>query len=129
MKSTGSGTADLLKSAGSGTTDLLKSAGSGTVDLLKSAGSGTYDFITGKWLDENGNEQPANGRTPPQRASISGAQPPYGGGNRGNQQFRDGGGQGAGRMVPPDNYNYNGALTEKGGNFIPVTTDFSAFGR
>lgn len=129
LKSTGSGTADLLKSAGSGTTDLLKSAGSGTVDLLKSAGSGTYDFITGKWLDENGNEQPANGRTPPQRASISGAQPPYGGGNRGNQQFRDGGGQGAGRMVPPDNYNYNGALTEKGGNFIPVTTDFSAFGR
>jgi hypothetical protein len=30
---------------------------------------------------------------------------------------------------PKDMYSYNGALQSKGGNFIPVTTDFSRFGR
>jgi hypothetical protein len=31
--------------------------------------------------------------------------------------------------TPKDAYSYNGALQSKGGNFIPVTTDFSRFGR
>jgi len=30
---------------------------------------------------------------------------------------------------PKDPYSYNGALQSKGSNFIPVTTDFSRFGR
>lgn len=122
LRDTGSGTADLLRDTASGTTGLLRDTASGTAGLLREAGQGTYDFLTGKWLSdgESSSERSQNNQNSGSSSSN---------GQRGTYQYRDAAGQGAGRRGNPDNYNYNGALTSKGGNFIPVTADFSAFGR
>ncbi len=108
LQSAGSGATNLLQSAGSGATNLLQSAGSGTADLLRSAGSGVSNILTG-----NQNE------------------------NRGGSGYGGSGGSGGsgsggyGGYINPsvDNYNYNGALSNRSSNYIPVTADFSAFGR
>jgi hypothetical protein len=115
----GSGAVGLLKDTGSGAVGLLKDTGSGAVGLLKDAGSGAASL-----LESN----------PAQISSIQGS----------NQQTGNAGGDGqltAGVNNNPyqtgysqgihgiDPYSYNGALVSKGGNYIPITNDFSAFRR
>jgi hypothetical protein len=114
VKGAGSGAVDLAKSAGSGATDLVKSAGGGAVGLVKDAGSGVAGLFA----------------THP--TSVSGANA---GGSAQAGQGQGGQSQGAnGQMksmpAGSDPYSYYGALPSKSsGNFIPITSDFSAFGR
>ena len=98
-------------------------------DLLKSAGSG----LTNRW---DTNNQFSVGQQQQQQQGQ--------GGQGGQQQ----GGQGTsslgytpfgstssktfgntGKQAPVDNYSHYGALQSKGGNYMPVTADFSAFSK
>ena len=106
LKSTASGTKDLLKSTASGTKDLLKSTASGTKDLLKSAGSGLKEIAT-----DNRKAAEARGVAPGVAPGVVGAGIPT---------------RGAAGI---DNYSYYGALPSKGGNYMPITADFSAFAK
>jgi hypothetical protein len=117
----GSGAVDLLKSTGSGAVDLLKSTGSGTVDFLKDVGSGIKSLGTGS-LSYDGRINP-NGQQ--NIGGVSSSR--VGAGVLGYTPVSD---QTYGRMsgqTPVDNYSYYGALQSKGGDFIPVTSDFSSF--
>lgn len=97
----------LLYAGGSGAVNLAKSTGSGAVDLVKSAGSGTTNLLTGGRQGYD-NQPAANQRTSiPTGAPSTGYSPNYN-----------------------DNYSRYGALQGRGSsNFIPVTADFSKFGR
>jgi hypothetical protein len=117
LKSAGSGATDLLKSTATGATDLLKSAGSGATNLLKSAGTGLKDIATDNRVSKSSNVGTGVVTTSGVQSGVSGT----------------GGIVGAG--IPTrgingiDNYSYYGALPSKGGNYIPVTADFSAFAK
>jgi len=110
------GTVGLAKEAVSGTVGLAKEAVSGTVGLLKDAGSGVKDVLTSHPAKINsGASTTATGTT-----TADNQTQPYGGKAYGSSSY---GGSGA------TNYNYYGALPSKSSNFIPVTADFSAFGK
>lgn len=111
LKSTGSGASDLLKSGASGATNLLKSTATGATDLLKSAGTGLKEIAT-----DNRNAA-SNSQNTRGTGAISGTGAIAGTGisTRGVNGI--------------DNYSYYGALPSKGGNYIPVTADFSAFAK
>jgi hypothetical protein len=124
LKSTGSGATDLLKSAGSGATDLLKSGASGATDLLKSTASGATNLLksAGTGLKEiaTDNRKAAEARGVGQ---VSG-----GGAGVGAPGVAGAGIQTRG-AAGIDNYSYYGALPSKGGNYMPITADFSAFAK
>lgn len=155
LKSTGSGatnlaketvseTADLLKSAGSGASSFIKDSASGigkfakdtasgtvglakdtvsgTVGLIKDAGRGTANFIKDSNREQRlygasnnsigYNSSPVQGSYGVSTTNISTPLIP---------------GQPVGPMNP---YTYNGALSQKpSSNFMPLTADFSKFGR
>ena len=96
---------NLIKGAVTGTVGLAKDTVSGTVGLLRDAGSGVKDVLTAH---------------PTQINSRQNETQPYGGKTYGSTSY---GGSGA------TNYNYYGALPSKSSNFIPITTDFSSFGK
>jgi len=100
LKSTGSGAANLAGKVIDTTSGLLKDAGSGAVGLLKDAGN-------------RGSQ-----------GGYGGSQGSGGYGGQGGAQSMSRGG-----VNGIDNYSYYGALPSKGGNFIPVTSDFSKFGK
>jgi hypothetical protein len=104
LKSGASGATDLLKSGASGATDIVKSAGSGVTDLLKSAGSGLKEIATDN------------------RATV-------GGGPGAEAPGPAGVGIPTRGTAGIDNYSYYGALPSKGGNYMPITADFSAFAK
>ena len=116
LKDTGSGAVDLLKDTGSGAVDLLKDTGSGAIGLLKDAGSGIANLgsgglqTQGSQYNSAGGAVGAGGVGPSQLGSVS------------DKTFGKMSGQ-----TPVDNYSYYGALQSKGGNFMPVTADFSSF--
>ena len=116
LKSAGSGAKDLVKSGAGGAVDLVKSGTGGAVDLVKSAGSGVKDVLT-----QDGNVRYSNRRGNRQDDTTYG----YSTGNVGSSR-----GSGYQSNAPGvDYYSYYGALPSKGGNFIPITADFSAFGK
>lgn len=152
----GSGTKDLLEKAGGGATDLVRDAGEaglgvaavgaglgvagvqgavglgrevvtgtvglgrevvgGTIDLAKDAGQGVADTF---------------GRINP--TQVSSTQFDNVGSGTSGTGTGTGGQSGAGAARPmtagSDSLSYFGALPAKGGNYIPVTADFSRFGR
>jgi len=110
--SAGSGAVNLLKDTGSGAVDLLRDTGSGAVDLLKGAGSGIANLGSGglKMQGSQYNSVGVGGAGPSQLGSVS------------DKTFGKMSGQ-----TPVDSYSYYGALQSKGGNFMPVTADFSSF--
>jgi len=112
LKDTGSGAVDLLKDTGSGAVDLLKDTGSGAINLLKDAGNGIANLGSGslKMQGSQYNSVGVGGVGPSQLGSVS------------DKTFGKMSGQ-----TPVDNYSYYGALQSKGGNFMPVTADFSSF--
>jgi hypothetical protein len=115
LKSGASGATDLLKSGASGATDIVKSGASGATDLLKSAGSGVTDLLksAGSGLKEIATDNRATVGGGPGAASLGQA-------GTGIQT------RGAAGI---DNYSYYGALPSKGGNYMPITADFSAFAK
>jgi hypothetical protein len=103
---------DLAYSTGSGAVNLLKDTGSGAVNLLKDAGRGIANLGQGSLSQQP--QQQGNGKSGPIIDSQNGS--------TSDKTF--------GRMqgqTPVDNYSYYGALQSKGGNFMPVTADFSSF--
>jgi hypothetical protein len=121
--SAGSGTVGLLRDTASGTVGLLKDTASGTVGLVKDAGSGAT-----KVLSQGPNRQ-GQGQSYGQGQGYG----QYGNGyNNGGDRYKNGWMQ-AGAMQQGANgvdlYSGYGALPPKGSDFIPITSDFSAFGK
>jgi hypothetical protein len=148
VKGAGTGTADVLKSAGSGASNLLSSGASGVSGFIKDAASGIAGFTkdavggavglakdtvggaidlakdAGSVFSRNDGsggqtQSSAYGVYNPQTGQTTSSPPQYG-----QQQGSLGNTKSA-----IDPYSYNGALVSKPSNFIPVTADFSAFGR
>jgi hypothetical protein len=121
LKDTGSGAVDLLKDTGSGAVDLLKDTGSGAINLLKDAGSGIANLGSGG-LQMQGSQYNSSGGVVGGVGSAGGGIGPSQLGSVSDKTFGKMSGQ-----TPVDNYSYYGALQSKGGNFMPVTADFSSF--
>jgi hypothetical protein len=125
LKDTGSGAVGLLKDTGSGAVGLLKDAGSGAVDLLKDTGSGIMKLGQGPlYRDANGNLVSNN------QSVGQGYGMVYANGVGGSGVLNSVSDSSFGYMnsqTPVDNYSYYGALQSKGGNYMPVTADFSSF--
>jgi hypothetical protein len=101
---------------------LASAAGKGAVDLLKGTGAGISNILQG------GGQQVGVGQG---GAGQGGAgQGGAGQGGVGQGGVGQGGAGQSGAMGPMNPYTYNGALTEKASSeFLPLTTDFSKFGR
>jgi hypothetical protein len=155
VQDSGSGVKDLLEDTGSGATNLVRDAASGTVGLAKDTVGGavglakeTVGGAVGLAKDTVGG---AVGLVKDAGSGIAGVLKSHpmqisdryneydrdGRGDRYNEYDRDGRG-GPGTYTLPneplgrtgiDPYSYNGALVSKGGNYIPITSDFSAFGK
>jgi hypothetical protein len=121
----GSGAVGLLKDTGSGAVGLLKDTASGTKDLLKDAGSGAASLLKSNPLQVNGTSNAANSANASNSATGGNPNNPYQSGyySQGTYNLPSNplGIQGI------DPYSYNGALVSKGGNYIPITDDFSSF--
>ena len=122
LKDTGSGAVDLLKDTGSGAVNLLKDTGSGAVGLLKDVGSGISNLGQGRLQQNNQQYGPVTGSSGATGATGANTGLPQGMGSVSDKTFGKMPGQ-----TPVDNYSYYGALESKGGNFMPVTADFSSF--
>jgi hypothetical protein len=119
----GSGAAGFLKDTGSGATGLLKDTGSGVKDFIGDIGSGAADLLK---------RNPAQVQSPTATTQSSGS----GSGSSAGQNVYQSGYFSTGTYTLPNNplglqgidpYSYNGALVSKGGNYMPVTSDFSSF--
>ena len=93
-------------------------------DLLKSAGSG----LTNRW-DTNNQFSVGQQQQQQQQQQGQGGQgnsslgyTPFG--STSSKTFGN-----TGKQAPVDNYSHYGALQSKGGNYMPVTADFSAFSK
>jgi len=107
------GTVGLAKEAVGGTVGLAKEAVGGTVDLAKEAGTGISNTL---------------GKIQPTIVS-SGSDSAYDRENGGSSS-NDGRNSRTSSVPTGSDYtSYFGALPAKGGNYIPVTADFSRFGR
>jgi len=118
LTSAGSGTTNLLTSAGSGATNLLTSAGSGAVGLLKSTGSGITSILTPSGQMQSMDTSPIYGQT-----QLMGPGPSYGQSQSiGQTQIIQG--------QNTKNPSYDVAVSNnKSSPFMPITADFSAFGK
>jgi hypothetical protein len=118
------GAANLLTSGASGAANLVTSGVSGATNLLRDAGSGIVN-VADKTLDTTGN---VLGSLTRNANTVGGNGAYYGGLNTpyGRGYSAPGFSQGS---PPIDNYSYYGALPKKGTNYIPITADFSAFGK
>ena len=112
VRDTASGTVELAKDITSGTVGLVKDAATGTVSLVKDTASGSVELLkdVGKDIVDlvGGLTRPISVNT----ANNNSSKPPVTNYNPGT-----------------DTTSYFGALSSKGGNYIPVTADFSRFGR
>jgi hypothetical protein len=132
VEKTGSGAVGLLKDTGSGASNLITSGASGAAGLLRDTVSGAVglakDTVSGAigLAKEAGsgvtNVLSGGGRSGQSAGYSSGQSAGYGS----RQSAGYGSGQSQGLIDP---YSYSGALVSKPSNFIPVTTDFSAFGK
>ena len=110
VENTGSGVKDLVENTGSGVKDLVEDTGSGIVNLAKSVGSGITRL--GASTDISNNNRNYNDNTINRLG-----------------YYNSNGGPIINQSSVTDPYSYFGAVPSKPGNFMPVTTDFSKFGR
>jgi hypothetical protein len=143
----GSGTAGFLKDTGSGAVGLLKETGSGVKNLIGDVGSGAAGLLKSNPAQikspNSGTQGTGTQGTGTQGTGTQGTGT-QGTGTQGTGTQGTGTGQSAsqsnysssGTYSLPNNplglqgidpYSYNGALVSKGGNYIPVTSDFSSF--
>jgi hypothetical protein len=112
------GTVGLARDAASGTVGLARDAAAGTVGLVKDAVGGTVGLAK----DAVGGVANAFGRLAPTDVSADSTDS--------SGTYRSaGGGRGTSVTTGSDHSSYFGALPPKGGDYIPVTADFSRFGR
>ena len=119
-KETVGGTVGLARDAASGTVGLAKETVGGTVGLVKDAVGGTVGLAK----DAVGGVANTFGRLAPTELSNDST-------NRSSSTGPSsaGGGRGMSVTTGSDHSSYFGALPPKGGDYIPVTADFSRFGR
>ena len=149
LKSTGSGATSLVRDAGSGATSLARDTASGTVGLAKETVGGTVglaketvggavglakETVGGAvGLAKEAGSGIANtfGKLNPTVVSSPGSEGTTPGvqGQQPTQGQSAGTGAGVNITAGADPTSYFGALPAKGGDFIPVTADFSRFGR
>ena len=108
-------------------------------DLLKSAGSGLTNRMDKNNQFSIGQQQGAQGQQGQQGAQGAqgqqgqqGAQGVQGNSSLGYTPFGSTTSKtfgNTGKQAPVDNYSHYGALQSKGGNYMPVTADFSAFSK
>ena len=147
VQDTGSGTKQLLEETGSGTKQLLEETGSGAVGLAKDTVGGavglakdTVGGAVGLAKDTVGGavglaKEAGSGiagllkTNPTQVSDINKSQ----GQDDDKDQLKDRSlqaGTGTRKPLPGiDPYSYYGALPPKGSNYLPITADFSAFGK
>ena len=116
------GTVGLAKEAVGGAVGLVKDTLGGAVGLVKDAGRGISNLGTGP-VRLNTNNRYNNDRNIDNRTGRTA---------QGLQSVSDntqGVVSGISQSAPIDNYSYYGALESKGSEFMPVTADFSKFGR
>jgi len=148
LKSTGSGATSLVRDAGSGATSLARDTASGTVGLAKETASGTVGLVKETVGGTVGlAKETVGGAVGLAREAGSGIANTFGkinptvvsstGDTAGGQQTQGqptqgqsaGNGAGVNITTGSDHSSYFGALPPKGGDYIPVTADFSRFGR
>ena len=118
-KETAGGAVDLAKETTGGAVGLAKEAAGGAVDIIHDIGSGIAGAFDGENKLPHPEEKPAETHAPAPvgydfAGAVSGPVGYYAQGVSG----------------PQNPFTYNGALTEKpSSNFIPLTADFSKFGR
>ena len=121
MRDAVGGTDGFAKETVGGTVGLAKETVGGAIGLVKDAGSGVASVlktdptkVTGPTMGgQSGSGQSGSGQS-----AGGGIDQPIGIGTRkGDSQS----------AIDP--YSYNGALVSKGGNYIPITSDFSAFAK
>jgi hypothetical protein len=95
-----SGTGQIIGSAIGETGSIIRGAGSGATNLLRDTGSGLKDILMS-------GQRPAAGGQQPQYGAAGGQQPQYGAVGGQQQQYG----------------------TTSSSNYMPITTDFSAFGK
>lgn len=124
----GSAAYNLANNAGTGAYNLVNNAGSGASNLLRDTGSGIVNLGNKSNRGSNGYSNGYSNGSP--NGSYNGSM------NRGTgAYYRNQGLNGIsdknqgymGTNTPIDNYSYYGAIESKGGNYMPVTADFSAF--
>lgn len=118
-KDVGSGAVGLLKDTASGAVGLVKDVGSEAKELLQDAGSGATKVLTQR--DQRG------------QGNNTGQGNNMGQGNNQRTNTGQGGWIQPGAMQQGANgvdlYSGYGALQSKGSDFIPITSDFSSFGK
>lgn len=118
ISSAGSGAKELAVDTVTGAKNLVVGAAKETEELLKSAGTGVKDILT-----QGSRQNSSYGR-----GSLYGQNSVS---KQGRQQQGDYSGvNGGSYQTATDQYSYYGTLPAKGdANYMPVTADFSAFGR
>ena len=114
VENTGSGVKNLVENTGSGVKNLVENTGSGVKNFVENTGSGIKSFLSapGSSPAAPGSSPAAPGSSPAGTATQLGTQNQYS------------------NPSPIDQYSYYGQLPDKGtGNFMPLTSDFSRFGR
>lgn len=113
-KETASGVKDFAKDTASGIKDLAKDTGSGVKDLIQDTGTGLSKFLTANATRVNNNGGASQTNAIGRQGQYSGSV----GTNYGtNTQYTD-------------PYSYSGMLPAKSpSNFMPITADFSSFGK
>ena len=147
LRDAGSGTVGLAKDAGSGTVGLAKDAGSGTAGLARDAASGTVGLAkdavggtVGLAKDAVGGtvglaKDAVGGTVGLAKDAVGGVANTFGKlapteiTNINDGSYAAGGGRGSSITTGSDRSSYFGALPPKGSDFIPITADFSKFGR
>jgi hypothetical protein len=126
-ESLGSGLKSSAESLGSGLKSSAESLGSGLKSSAEDLGSGTKSFLNNIGNDVKGiftDNERGQGFGSNQGVQQNRVGQSYGGGEQSGY-----GSQGTGPQNP---FTYNGALTERPtsqSNYVPLTTDFSKFGR
>jgi hypothetical protein len=148
LKSAGAGTSNLLQSAASGTTSALSNTLSGTKDFAKETASGVKDFAkdtasgikdlakdTGSGvkglIQDTGSGLSKFLTANATRVNNSGGAGYYGSQNNGASGLQSSVGVNYGTNTQyTDPYSYSGTLpTKSPSNYMPITADFSSFGK
>jgi hypothetical protein len=126
LQSSAGGIGNFIQSSAGGIGNYVKDAATGTVDLAKDAAGGISSGV-GSLIQNN--------QTQIQQGQGYGQQGGQGYGQQGGQGYGQQGGQGYGQQGygqqgQMDQYSYYGAVPPRDqSNFMPLTSDFSRFGR
>lgn len=119
-RETAGGAVGLARETVGGATNLVREVGGEARELIRDVGSGVSSLLRSSGQSNTGNGQQGSGQYP--NAQYTSGQYNAGAGTYTQPALQVG-------NTPIDPYSYNGALQNKGGNYIPVTADFSAFAR